>query len=236
MRNDLAKKWIPYSILLSILFHLLLIASFLVVLRSPEPKKSPQFYQPAIRAYTYTGAITPRSSPSQNKSTAQKSTPVDSGEQFLPAPKGNYAFANQSNPQRQKSTTPQKSILEMSQETLQTNQMNANLNRSTDEEPILLVGDEHAVADPLIKLIGRALSAHFNYPKMEGEFGVRGRVLVELTFHPEGNFTDASIVESSNNENFDAAALYAVNNAPKVIGADHFLEKPKHFVVGFIFN
>jgi TonB family protein len=99
-----------------------------------------------------------------------------------------------------------------------------------------MIGDDHAPADPLIKLIGRSLSAHFRYPRMAGELGIRGRVIVELTLHPEGYYSDVQMLKSSDNEDLDAAALYAVNSAPDVIGADHFISKPKHFVIGFVFN
>ena len=71
---------------------------------------------------------------------------------------------------------------------------------------------------------------------MEGNFGLRGRVLVSLVLHPEGFYSNVQIVQSSENNDFDNAALYAVNSAPKVIGADHFLDKPKRFIVGFIFD
>jgi hypothetical protein len=43
-------------------------------------------------------------------------------------------------------------------------------------------------------------------------------------------------VQSSQNEDLDAAALYAVNKAPRIDGADRFLAKPKTFVVGFLFH
>lgn len=247
MQKNLTQKLLSRSLILSVLLHLLLlISAILMILRTDEQKKPPQDYNRPIKAYTYTGAISPASLPQpqkmQSNNTAQQiqnereSSPLDNTTQAGAIPSAKH-YSETTHTKHTTSTTHyQKSILEMSRETLRQNQLNANMHRSKEEAPILLIGDEHAVADPLIKLIGRALSAHFSYPKMEGHFGVHGRVLVEMVFHPEGYFTDVQIVESSNNENLDAAALYAVNTAPKIVGANQFLARPKSFIVGFLFN
>jgi TonB family protein len=125
----------------------------------------------------------------------------------------------------------------MSRSIIQHNQVDAAVsNLNNTEPPILLIGDHHALVDPLIKLLARSLSANFHYPKIEGIFGARGRVLVELVLHPEGYFSDVQIVQSSDIQDFNTAALYAVNMAPTVVGVNKFLPKAKRFVVGFIFE
>jgi len=43
-------------------------------------------------------------------------------------------------------------------------------------------------------------------------------------------------VQPSEIQDFNAAALYAVNTAPTVVGVNKFLAKPTRFVVGFIFD
>jgi TonB family protein len=110
-----------------------------------------------------------------------------------------------------------------------------SLQAKKSADPIYLIGDMSQAADPLIKLIGKALSAHFRYPDTPGRLGIKGRALVGLTLHPGGYFTDVSLLESSQNHELDDAALYAVNQAPLVAGADRFINHPKHFVIGFIF-
>jgi TonB family protein len=118
---------------------------------------------------------------------------------------------------------------------LKANQLEDIRNNLSDTEPVLMIGDPNTPADPLIKLMARSLSTYFRYPDTEGMMGIKGRVLVKLTLHPEGYYSDIQLIQSSDNGSLDAAALFAVNKAPKVIGADRFMQKPKRFLVGFVF-
>jgi TonB family protein len=223
MQKSITKKLVLHSFWFSVLLHLLLLLSFstILVFSPPEEKKKlPNLYVPS---YTYTGKINTadtqqqRSPKTQKTQQAQKSTE----QKNIPAKKDGIL---------------PKSILASTQEVLQASQQSAIRSSFSDAAPIYLVGDDNVVSDPLIKLMGRALSVHFSYPRMAGEFGIRGRALVGLTLHPDGHFSDVQVLSSSNNEDLDSAALYAVNRAPKVAGADRFISEPKHFVVGFIFN
>lgn len=132
--------------------------------------------------------------------------------------------------------TKQTSILAMSQSSIRHDFIKSALDHTSTEEPILLIGDESNSVNPLVRLLGRSLSAHFQYPHVEGTFGVTGKVYIRLTLHPEGFYSDVHIVKSSDNEDFDRAALYAVNAAPNVVGVDKLLKQPTEFLVGFIFN
>ena len=98
------------------------------------------------------------------------------------------------------------------------------------------MGDLNQVADPIVKLLGRSLSAHFQYPDTEGILGIKGKVILELILHPNGNITGIRMLKSSHNQNLDSAALYAANTAPTVLGADKFLSTPMRFVIGFVFE
>lgn len=223
MQAAITKKLMRQSFLLSVIFHLLLLLFFMGISIRLTPvekyKKPPQLYIPS---YVYKGAITPSPAPTPTPQTTSQTTtkPIQKTQNKM----GSLPLERQS-------------ILAMSRNMIQQNQVDTALNRmKSNEPPILLVGDKHAIVDPLIKLMGRSLSAHFRYPKIEGTFGVRGRVYVELVLHPEGYFSDVQIIRSSNNQDFDAAALYAINTAPTVVGADQFLKTPKRFVVGFIFD
>lgn len=245
MQAALTKKLNRNSFLFSLIFHLailliLLIVSTIITLNPVEQeKKSPQLYIPS---YVYKGAITPTvqhqvaktASNTQSFTESQSAAPniqkVQNKPSVLPSQIKKVSV-------RKNNPFQQKSILDMSRSIIQQNQVNAAIdNLNNTEPPILLVGDKHAIVDPLIKLLGRSLSAHFHYPKIEGTFGARGRVYVELVLHPEGYFSDVQIVQSSEIQDFDAAALYAVNTAPTVVGANKFLPKPKRFIVGFIFE
>lgn len=207
------------------LLHVLILLAFSLafMLKPEEKQKPPHFYVPS---FVYKGAITPtvQQQSSKSKQVRQSSTKTD--------------LALKSNQEKTIPVTKKKieqSILATSLATLQQNQFKA-MSEPTTTDPILLIGDENTFADPIVKLLGRSLSAHFKYPDAEGMLGIKGRVIVEMILHPQGQFTDIRMVKSSYNENLDAAALYAVNSAPLVEGADRFLTKPTKFVVGFVFH
>lgn len=246
MQARITKKFIQKSFLLSIIFHLLLLLFLLtlstIITFNPVEKtnKPPELYIPS---YVYKGAITPRvhTTPTENASTSQPAAtteppkPMIQKTQTEPSPL--FSQPKQISSARKNNFSSQSSILAMSRNMIRQNQIDTAVNNLNDSEPpILLVGDKHAAVDPLVKLVGRSLSAHFHYPKIEGIFGARGRVYIELVLHPEGYFSDVQIVQGSDIQDFNAAALYAVNTAPTVVGVDKFLPRPKRFIVGFIFE
>jgi len=227
MQKHVIKRVLLNSFWLSVLLHLLLLLSMttVIIFQPKEQKKLPNLYVPS---YVYKGQIKPA------RALAKISTPAPAPPPSTPS-KENQEQAELSNSPPTQESVPKKSIMAATRSVLQQYQQEA-LNTPSEEDPIYLVGDENGVADPLIKLMGRALSAHFSYPPTAGELGIKGRVIVGLTLHPEGHFTQVQIIRSSDNPDLDAAALYAVNSAPRVVGADRFLSQPKHFVVGFIFR
>jgi len=245
IRIAVIKKLTRNSFLLSVIFHLslllfLLSISTIITLKPIKNiRKPPQLYVPS---YVYQGAITPVTQPrtARHSSNAESFINAQNNAQNMQKTpnKASILASEQKNLSAKKSGIfSQKSILDMSRSIIQQNQVNAAINNlNNTEPPILLIGDKHAIVDPLIKLLGKSLSAHFHYPRIEGIFGAKGRVYVELVLHPEGYFSDVQIVQSSEIQDFNAAALYAVNTAPTVVGANKFLPKAKRFVVGFIFD
>lgn len=209
--SSLSKRLQRRTIWWSLLFHALLLLIFSLSILFPTHSKPPHDYVPA---YVYKGQIIPStfSAATNQSQSQQRSEPTD---------------AHGIKP---------KSILASSMQMIEQNQIKAVRASLKDEDPILMIGDSTHFSDPLIKLIGHALSAHFDYPHTEGELGIKGEVGIGMTLHPDGHFSDIQIVASSHNEDFDAAALYAVNNAPIIVGADRFLTEPKHFVIGFLFR
>lgn len=235
------------SVLLSIVLHLLLL-SLLVILSMTftfnpveKTKKPPELYIPS---YVYKGAVTPAVSHPVAQQPARKEPVIESPKVPLPMQKTETKSAIPAFSSGRKTISNdrldpfrQKSVLDMSRSFIQNNQTRAALNQMKNTEPpILMVGDRHATVDPLAKLLGRSLSAHFHYPDVEGIFGARGVVYIALVLHPEGYFSDVQIVQPSEIQDFNAAALYAVNTAPTVVGVNKFLAKPTRFVVGFIFD
>ncbi len=241
MQNSMKMRFIRNSFWLSVLLHILLFLSFTTVifLAPAENQKAPTHYVPA---FVYKGAITPsaQSKPrAATKMAASAEREQPSGISATPSAQTAALTANTESINKstvsKKNPSLQKSILSATQDVLQEEQRRV-LHVTENVDPIYLVGDENQVADPLIKLMGQALSAHFDYPKVEGELGIKGRVIVDLTLHPEGYFSNVQILKSSDNQSLDAAALYAINAAPKVMGADRFISEPKHFVIGFLFR
>lgn len=244
MQLSVPQKLSQNSFFLSVVLHILLFCfllsiSTVMTFRPKKVQKPPQLYIPS---YVYKGAITPppviraQTKPrvTQSDTSENNTTPI----QKVQNKTGTLPSGMQAKPEsRNKNPLFQKNILAMSQNLIQQNQVDRALkNMNNSEPPILLIGDKQAIVDPLIKLLGRSLSANFHYPRIQGTFGARGRVYVGLVLHPEGYFSDVEIVEGSDIQDFNAAALYAVNTAPRVVGADKFLPAPKRFVVGFIFD
>ena len=237
MQITLTIRLPPASFWLSLLLHAFILASCLLIItfQPAEKTRTPTLYTPPyVPSYMYTGRVAPPTPPAKSSSKPNNtptpiSKPIDNA--------GTMPFSEQVS---QKSSTSSNnvslaSIMASTQTALKNNQRDA-LNSTKNSEPIYLIGDMDGVADPLVKLLGISLSANFKYPQMEGELGIKGRVLIGLTLHPEGFYSNIQVMQSSNNHDFDAAALYAVNQAPAIPGADRFISEPKHFVIGFIFR
>lgn len=235
MQRNIVKRILLNAFWLSLLLHILLLLSFSGILffqpqEKEEKKKPPNLFVPA---YVYKGAITPSRQQKAAKPTQTAAADMQpKTNEVISALKDKQAM-NVAPTKRKQS--PQKSILAATREVLESNRLEA-VTTQEDSEPIFLIGDTNQVADPLIKLMGRALSKHFAYPRAAGELGVRGRVIVKLTLHPEGYFSNVIILRSSDSQDLDAAALYAINSAPTIVGVERFIAKPKSFVIGFIFR
>jgi TonB family protein len=221
MHNNKTEKNFRQGFILSILLHLLLlafcIASAIHFQVKTKQQKPPHYYVPA---YTYTGAIQPSVAKTETSNNSEKAAEKN----------------DQKNLPTEKNGVFNKSVLALSRQVIQQESIQSAVKNLKNSEPILLIGDEHQVADPLIRLVGRSLSAHFKYPEVEGRLGMNARVLIGMTLHPEGYFSDIEVLKSSNNQNFDSAALYAINSAPRVVGANKFISEPKYIVIGFVFR
>jgi len=229
MRNRLLKRILPPALIISLLLHLLILLSFTIIITlqpDTEKPKPPHFYTPA---YVYKGGITPSITPQKSAS-----KPATAKPQRI-QPTRSLAEKHVA-PERSNKILKQQSVLSMTYAFLQENQHHRIAQIKKQQDPIYLVGDQNNPADPLIRLLGRALSAHFEYPREAGMFGIRGRAIVGLTLHPNGRLSNIELLESTENQDLDAAAMYAANTAPIVRGADKFISAPKYFVIGFIFR
>ncbi len=233
--SESSNKSLVSSFWLSIILHLLiffLIITTFVFQPNVVQQKPPSLYVPS---YVYTGAVPPQTVSNQQaqsaKSTVRKQHTAQEKKASSPFPETAVSGKMY---QASKKPSMKESVLASSLKMLQQDQVQF-MQAKKEEDPIYLIGDMSQAADPLIKLIGRALSRNFHYPDTAGRLGIKGRALIGLTLHPEGYFSDVELMKSSNSPDLDAAALYAVNQAPTVEGADRFINEPKHFVIGFIF-
>lgn len=234
MQSSVAKKLLRHSFWLSVLLHLLLLLGFMLVINwaPTEREKKPNEYVPS---YVYKGQVTPTVNNS-NAAHTQNTKSMQQAQNQKPVEE-----RAKTSKQSKKSLPVSKhginlnSILASTQSVLMQEQRKS-YSPPKAEDPLYLIGDNNEPADPLIKMLGRALSANFEYPRSAGEFGITGRAVVGMTLHPGGYLTDIQLVKSSNNHDLDAAALYAVNRAPKVEGVDRFITEPKRFVIGFVFD
>lgn len=248
MQRNKTKRRLLNAFWLSLLLHIIILAIiFLIVQNEPERRTAPDH---TVSAYTYQERPSPtiqqrrqtQSKQTKSNLTEQKTMAEKQKEKVTVKQSKTLADKEGIKPPAQKSTThetpsPQKSMIAASFAMLREQQMQKMSEAAYENvDPIYLVGDPNMPADGFSLLLGKALSAHFEYPKLAGEMGIRGRVIIGLTLHPEGYFSDVEILQSSHHRDLDAAALYAVNQAPTIEGMNKFLSKPKHFVVGFIFN
>jgi TonB family protein len=229
MFKRLVKRLLPPALILSLFLHLLILLSVTVMIFAPrveEQQKSPELYTPA---YVYKGGITASSLSSPKPVKMQKEM---ASNPLPPTSQQKEQLSTSKSTKRE----VKKSVLSMTYQFLQQNQHAMIAHLKQEQEPIYLVGDSNSPVDPLIRLLARALSAHFDYPREAGMFGIRGRAVISMTLHPNGHLSNVQLLQSADNEDLDAAALYAVNSAPLVKGANKFMSEPKVFVIGFIFR
>lgn len=236
MQKSISKRLLLNGFWLSVLLHVLLLLAFTTIIVFPPEKKqkTPNLFVPS---YVYKGKILPSTArPSSPSVASAQSQPQTRNASSLPStPSPLHIPRPQKQTASEKPPVNHKSIMSATREMLATSQRNM-LSSNKETNPIYMVGDDNDISDPLIRLMGQALSMYFSYPQTAGELGIKGRVLIGLTLHPEGYFSDVQMLRSSTNNDLDSAALYAVNKAPTVYGADRFISQPKHFVVGFIFK
>lgn len=248
MQRSKIKKIILNSFWLSVFLHLLILIYIFFIMPSPIPVETkPLLQHHYVPAYTYTGSIKP-SHPTQQADKSVKNTSKMKTQQLTQEKNLSEQTQKIDNhpsmvhlPKVLKKMPPTKtklssaSLLADSFNMMREDQMR-EVTKTEESDPMYLIGDDSQPADPLIKLIGQALSKNFRYPRVAGELGIQGRVVVKLTLTPQGYFSNVQMIKSSNNQDLDAAALYAINAAPKIYGADRFISQPKRMVIGFVFE
>jgi TonB family protein len=131
-----------------------------------------------------------------------------------------------------KKVVEEKSILH-ELETRQGNQAQSAAS-TINSEAVHLIGKKK-LDKPLLKIIGKALTASFIYPKIAADFHTRGTVVVGFTLYPDGHITALKLVQSSSADVLDQAVLAAVNRMSPVKNVGPYVDKPQYIEFGVIF-
>lgn len=240
MRDLLKERVLPIGLLLSLLLHFFFFSLIITLgwtVKETENQKTPHLYTPA---YIHQGSIVATTSAYTEKGMTQAESSRTASS--LPETFSKTATIALGKPVHHKvsrikqNRVSKRSIMSMTYQFFQQNQREMMTTAEQEDEPIYLVGDSNSPVDPLVKLLGRALSAHFEYPRVAGMLGIKGRALVGLTLHPNGHLANIQLIQSTESQELDAAALYAANSAPTIKGVSKFISKPKRFVIGFVFR
>lgn len=225
-----------HSLWLSLFLHFLLLFSFVVVLHlSPavtsEPK--PAMYIPSY-AMNLPAPPTPvmQPQPQPQKAVSQPQPPVPKQKQFA-----------ELKPQTDKSVIPVKKQAAPSQQNKAAAapkpaskfQSLDNTKAMSEEEPVHVIGEKKS-DDPLIKLLGRAISARLVYPRAAVDFNLKGTAYIGFTLHPNGELTGIRVMQSSGADILDEAALRGIQAISPLGGANQYVPKERFLVVGIIFR
>ena len=207
------------SLWLSALLHLLLFLSFSVAFVYQYPpqqllKKEPPSLD--VPAYLYRE----QKHPVVQQAVPQKNVPTSLAGIEKPAPSNSPAVKN-ANESTSKPVSPASEPIKV--------------NASQKTEPIHLVGGKE-LPKPLLKLLGKALSAHLVYPKIAVDFKVRGTAIVGFMLSPDGQISNTQLMQSSRADVLDQAAMDGINAMSPVNQVNLYLKEPKFMVVGVIFR
>jgi TonB family protein len=111
-----------------------------------------------------------------------------------------------------------------------------DISSAKNGEPVHLIGDNKKVPQPLIILLGKALTAKLSYPKAAIDLTVKGISVIGFILHPDGHVTDVQLLKSSRADILDQAALEAAREISPVKNVEQYVKEPKPIVFGIIFG
>lgn len=111
-----------------------------------------------------------------------------------------------------------------------------DISSSKNSEPVHLIGDTKKTPQPLIILLGKALTAKLIYPRAAIDLTVKGVSVIGFLLHPDGHVTDVQLLKTSRADVLDQAALAAAREISPVKNVSQFINEPKPIVFGIIFG
>ena len=219
MDSTLSSQIQRYGFALSLLLHLLLLASFSMVwtFTPQQQDHKPSLYIPS---YTQQEDPTNASQPHEAQPKASRKEEATKKPDDLP-----LKPVKESKPSEKDASSPPKASSRPVTE--------VRSNQTT--QPVHLVGDKPN-DQPLIELLGKALAAHLQYPKIAIDFNLRGTVYVGFDLHTSGLVSNVRVMKSSGTDVLDQAALEGVRAMSPVSNVNQYLPQNRFLVVGIIFG
>ena len=173
----------------------------------------------------------------------QKKTEEKPADTFIPAyayheSSHAAAFQEKAKPIPQKTIPTSKNGIEKPVFNTRAQQFNKMMDITSpkNSEPVHLIGDNKKVPEPLIILLGKALTAKLLYPRAAIDLTVKGMSVIGFVLHPDGHVTDVRLLKSSRADILDQAALSAAKEISPVKNVGQYVTEPKPIVFGIIFG
>lgn len=103
-------------------------------------------------------------------------------------------------------------------------------------EPVHLIGDTSKTPQPLIIILGKALTAKLLYPKSAIDLNIGGVSVISFVLHPDGQVTDVRLLKSSHADVLDEAAVNAASQITPVRNVSSYVKEPMPIVFGIVFG
>lgn len=111
-----------------------------------------------------------------------------------------------------------------------------DISSKKSSEPVHLIGDNSKTPQPLIIILGKALTAKLLYPKAAIDLTIGGISVIGFVLYPDGQVTDVHLLKSSGAEVLDQAALTAASQISPVKNVASYVQEPMPIVFGIIFG
>lgn len=226
---------IKHSVALSLLLHFLLLISFVTVLHfspvvKPEPK--PSMYIPS---YALNLPTPPMPVTQQRQQQASKPVPRAPSPPQKPVAKLQQQTDKSVIPIKKEASAEKKTVPATTAPKTSQYKPIDDAQAMQDEQAVHLIGDKKT-EDPLIKLLGKAISARLVYPRSAVDFDLHGTAYIGFTLHPNGELTGIRVMQSSGADILDEAALRGIRAISPLGGANQYVPKERFLVVGIIFK
>lgn len=103
-------------------------------------------------------------------------------------------------------------------------------------EPVHLIGDTSKTPQPLIIILGKAITAKLLYPKSAIDLNIGGVSVIGFVLHPDGQVTDVRLLKSSRADVLDEAAVFAASHISPVRNVGPYVKEPMPIVFGIVFG